>query len=294
MNAPVPPGQHLDDDRLSALVDGETDPVADAHLAGCGACGDRCRALRSVAASVAASPDANTRHGLDGALAAARQAWMTERAAAVAPGTTAIRPSPARADRGRGRMLGVAAASAALLGAVALATSLGGGGPDRATNLASAPPTDAGRAQDTVAAEGPAAATPMANDRAAAEAGPQIAAAPGGAPGGPGVADLGDQFELAVVADLARQRLAATAADAGSQTEMLTAAPATPPCAGPAADAAGAASTGASFAATLRFRGSPAVLHVFDGVAPAPDGAGRARVVVMTTAGCALLGVADL
>lgn len=49
-------GAHLDDDQLTALLDGEGSDADRAHLAGCDRCAERDGALRAVAALVAAPP----------------------------------------------------------------------------------------------------------------------------------------------------------------------------------------------------------------------------------------------
>lgn len=66
---------HLDDEALSAAIDGELAPVATAHLAGCDACASRLDALRAAAAAVASpvTPPSGARR--DAALAAALQAF---------------------------------------------------------------------------------------------------------------------------------------------------------------------------------------------------------------------------
>lgn len=138
---------HLDDEQLSASLDGEGGLAEAAHLAGCEACGGRRAELDAVRRAVA-TPGPGPGAGVaDRAVGAALAAWAVERAP-TSPGS----PAPATAGDGaatrasrevsrdaraevvplrRRRVptwaLGAAAAVAALLVAVPIATRDGGG-----------------------------------------------------------------------------------------------------------------------------------------------------------------------
>jgi hypothetical protein len=65
---------HLDDEQLSALLDGEGDPADGAHAEGCDRCGARLARLRAVAAAVAEPPPPPAAADRDRAIAAALRA----------------------------------------------------------------------------------------------------------------------------------------------------------------------------------------------------------------------------
>ncbi|MGH9156133.1 MAG: hypothetical protein ACRD1K_09960, partial [Acidimicrobiales bacterium] len=198
--------------------------------------------------------------------------------------------------------LGVAAAGALVLGAGSVLVSLNG---------------DTGGGSDLAAA-------PTATDGAAPSPEAQRSAAPydaGGALGAPnadtstesreaadlGFADLGDLTDLAAVAAIVAgsaggasgPAAAAPALPAAPPVETGPAAPTSvsaaglPPCATEAAAAAGPARAATGYVAVLRFRQVPAVVHTFTPTVPAADGRASRRVVVIASAGCEVLGVAD-
>lgn len=300
MSASTPPDGHPDDELLSAALDGAEHEVVALHLTGCGSCGTRLAELRAVAAAVA-DPVAGPADGarLDDAVRSACRAWAEARADRVSaePITAAPRISPpgtipldrARKRRPRGWVLGAAAAAVGVLGVASLAVSLGGGsGPrDGGGFAAGPPPGDRDSAIESLMTE----------------AGPAITDQGGGAGdtalgSGTTVGDLGDFTDADAVADGIRPSLGSPRAMAAPATPAPGATTATDdvpsPCAVEAATAAGSISDQADSVASLRYRGEPAVVYAFVRSAPAPDGSVAGRVVVMATAGCRLLGAADL
>lgn len=146
---------HLDDEQLSASLDGEGGPGDDAHLAGCAACSGRRAELDAVRRALA-TPGPRPAVGVaDRAVDAALAAWAAERASASvdpAPLTARQRatsrppgqPSggapaeiiPLRRRRVPAWALGAAAAVAALLVAVPIVTRDDGGNAETAASAA--------------------------------------------------------------------------------------------------------------------------------------------------------------
>ncbi|MGQ0520478.1 MAG: hypothetical protein ACT4PX_04895 [Actinomycetota bacterium] len=138
---------HLDDEQLSASLDGEGGPAGAAHLAGCEACTRRRAELDAVRRAVAAPGPGAAAGVADRAVGAALAAWAAERAStspgspplpttgdgaatrasSAASGDTPAEVIPLRRRRVPAWALGAAAAVAALLVAVPVLTRDGGG-----------------------------------------------------------------------------------------------------------------------------------------------------------------------
>ena len=288
---------HLDDDLLSAFLDGEAAPGAGTHLAACAGCRARLEALDSVRRSVAASPPAAPPGLADRAVAAALAAF-TEGGVDAAPVTRPTSPPPPAPTAGDGRRpgdvvpmrrrvpawaLAAAAAVAALVVAVPILTRDTG---DEATQSASGAARDA-----TVESD--------AADDAVLDGG-----------------DLGAQADQLALGRILTSALGAPApvgaADAGRSTEGASDAADTPAAAAPAPDAPGSTSFQQSapadtrecadevrasygrglgplvYRATLQWQGAPSVLLAYrlaDTSGPGPDH----RAFVMALDGCRLL-----
>jgi hypothetical protein len=149
-------GEHLDDDQLTALLDGEGAEADRAHLAGCDRCGERAGALRAAAALVAAPPAPPPEGARDAAVAAAL-------AAADRPVVSIPRPARRRPPA----WLLPAAAVVALVALVAVVVPRwgqgtddeGGDSEDRAA-LSAGDDSGSGDAQDSAEGGAPAAETP--------------------------------------------------------------------------------------------------------------------------------------
>ena len=66
---------HLDDDALSAALDGELSGDVDAHLSGCATCHARLEALARVAAAVGSPLSPRPAEEVDAVIRAALAAW---------------------------------------------------------------------------------------------------------------------------------------------------------------------------------------------------------------------------
>jgi hypothetical protein len=281
MNVP-----HLDDEALSAALDGEATAAEQDHLATCAHCRARCDDLAAVARIVAgpvAGPrpdvvEAAVRRALEESDRAASNAAASGGAGpatgppfepALAP--VSVPPSRLGASRPAPRWLlpvaGIAAAVVivGLLGIVLSRSS-------RHTSAATSAPTVAARA-----------ATKGASTTGVPITTVTIAPAARAASG-----NLGNQTDPAVVAQIVRGALQAPAPAAGaSPAASASAVPATSPCVAEARRAVGVpagASAVARYTAVLVWRGVPAVVVVFS-----PSG-GLAGVI-MKTAGCSVLAV---
>lgn len=120
------PRDHLDDDVLSAVLDGEATPYENTHAAACAECSARLSTLREastlVRTAVAPAPDAQR----DAAIAAAL-------AAAVPSNVVPMRSR----RRGVPAWLGAAAAAVVAVGAIGLVASSTGGDDDDSAGVAS-------------------------------------------------------------------------------------------------------------------------------------------------------------
>jgi len=263
---------HLDDDRLSALIDGAGDPADIEHAEGCPSCRARLDTWREVRGWLAADPPAPDATRRDAAVAAALAAVPSE----VVPLAPRRRPPV---------LIGaVAAVAAAVILVAVIALAVSGHGRKSGGRLSAARPPAA------KVAPRPA---PAASSAGAARAGEGNANSAGGASGGgtssgafsPAASPpLGDyQGPGALVAAL-RPALTGAAAETYSVPAADgVASPGFGVCVAPATSAAGQhAGTKPVLEATLTYLGSPAQVFVF------PD-ATRHVAVVTRVPGCALL-----
>ena len=113
------PRAHLDDEALSAVLDGEGTDDEARHVAGCGSCSTRLETMRAVAAAVAAPVPSPEPERLDAAVAAALSAQNV------------VPLSVARAARRPPAWLGAAAGIAAVLAVGGLLGRASDGGASR-------------------------------------------------------------------------------------------------------------------------------------------------------------------
>ncbi|MDQ1393557.1 MAG: hypothetical protein QOF30_2534 [Acidimicrobiaceae bacterium] len=283
---------HLDDEALSAALDGVATEAEHAHLSSCSICQAQMASLAFVARAVATPVGDRPRSEVDAAVEGALRAWSGSDDAVASDSVlepepsrretlTLAAPTPIGVGSGRAaarrasrspRWLGAAAGIAAAVIVVGGAVALSRG---RTTSRAS---TTAGLAPQSSSSTRP---TPDA-------------AASGSS------ADLGDQSDPSVLAHRVSaavgQRVSGSAAAEpgfGATTIAGPTAPsgdqrAAPTCVAQAATATGAADNPApDLVATLRWRGEPAVVVVFS----RPGGLAGA---VMRQADCSLLVVLPL
>lgn len=272
MNAP-----HLDDERLSAHLDGE-DPAAAEHLAECGSCRARLEAFRSVAELVGA-PVAPPDGAVDAAVAAALAAHASPGGSPVVPLSTAVRR--------RRTQVGLAAA-AAVVTVVLGVSSLRGGAGDDSQNMA------------TREASGSAAAGPDLGDqsdaRALAErvrsavegefaAGAVSPTADSAEAGGPGASGGGStaQNEAAPPPPPEGEAVVAGKRAAAARSSIRPSGP----CTATARSEYGRGLGDLVFEGTLRWEGTPAVVLAYriEGATGALDH----RVLVLAQDDCRLL-----
>lgn len=240
------PTNHLDDETLSAHLDGITDASAQSHLAGCAACRDRLAAFEAVAAAVGRPAPVLDEAITDRLITTALAAGAVDELAPVVP---------LRRGRPTGLMwvAGVAAALTLLLGVATAVSRAGRHGTAVASRSAIAPTTVA---EATTGGQ--------AFDNAA-----------GAVSGG----DLGDQSDPEAVASFARSAMgerpagdaaaplaagatAKSSAAAGAQTTVTTV-PASPQCTDQARAEGGPGLGNLVYFATLRWRGEPAEFLAF-------------------------------
>jgi hypothetical protein len=299
--------RHLDDEQLSALLDGDSADHAHrdevdatsgpAHVDACATCGERLEALRGAREAVATSPVAP--------LPASVLDDLVGRAVAAAPH---VDPAIVPLSRARRRvpppawLVGAAAALLALVGVAGALRAVTDRGPD-AGSMALTARDNEGAAESQSQADKSAAQVPAPNADAAAGA-----VASGGATSGgdPDVVsfDLADQHDPSELGLLLRDRpssfsAAATAARAaggdGPTTAMArsTARAAAPSSADRAqcrsqAEASGADALGALLSTgTVRWDGQPAEVLVFALRSPS-EGVTR-QAMVLRRPGCQLL-----
>lgn len=272
MNAP-----HLDDERLSAHLDGTpldgTDPAAADHLAGCADCRARLEAFRSVAELVGAPLPPPPAGAVDAAVAAALAAHASPGGSPVVPLSTAVRR--------RRTQVGLAAAAAVV--AVVLGVSSLGGGSDDAQDTAlsgsSATGPDLGDQSDARAladrvrtvVEGEFAAGAMSPTADSTEAGD--AGASGGGSAAQSEAAPAPEGEAAVTS---KRAVAARSSVRPSG-----------PCTATARSEYGRGLADLVFEGTLRWEGTPAVVLAYriEGATGALDH----RVLVLARDDCRLL-----
>jgi hypothetical protein len=298
---------HLDDDALSAALDGEATAEEQSHLTGCAACQARLATFRAVAQAVGAPVPPRPAAAVNSAIQlAVDDAWTAEsvtgdevvtvvataNAAQVGAGPSGSR-RPGR-DRLRfggrpQRVVAMAAAIVVVLGTVGgLLGLLGrGSGKSASTSLGVSRPQSAQ----------PAAPTSSFSQSRDQVKGVNPGAAPSGAAGPAPVSgfsvrqgpDLGAQSDPAVVARLVDGQLNAggeAVPAAGSSANSRTA-PATLPCVEQGATAAALPGQQADlvYAATVRWRGDDSVVLVY--LRPG----GRRAGVVMRLSDCSRLAV---
>jgi hypothetical protein len=255
----VTPSPHLDDDRLSAWLDGEATEADARHAETCPECTAVLAAWREAIAQLAQRPP---------------PASAGERDAAVQAALGAVEPShdtavPLEDRRGRGRVFSrsrvlAGIAAAVVIAGIAVGVSQAGGGGS------SHPSTAAGTANPPAASSQP---------RANASAG---AALPGQSSTSIDIGAVQDQAGLVAILRPRVQNATAARTPAGSTSAAV---PGPPSCQAPAADAAGVAPPGAPVVeASLTYRGAPAQVFVF-------AVGERYTAAVVGRAGCRLLAV---
>ncbi|HLY83529.1 MAG TPA: zf-HC2 domain-containing protein [Acidimicrobiales bacterium] len=308
---------HLDDEALSAALDGEATAAEESHLESCPACRQRIDVLRSVALAVGGPVPPRPAAAVDAAVGAALGAGEAVEATVPAGPTGTINildMADRRAARQRraSRTLSLAAVGVIVLGAAALIAALalpgrGSSSAKTAARTASAAPTSDGQGTQAASSAGAQAygggLTPEATGASPLPQGAQ--SAQGATIYG---TSLGDQADAATLARLVDSRLAGQAAgasglaggsgpngQAAASTTVASPAAAAPEAAVGAATScreAGATAAGLAgqqaflrYAAPLRWRGQDAVALVFD------RGGGGRSAVVLAVSGCSLLAV---
>jgi hypothetical protein len=266
--------EHLDDEALSAAIDGEAEAAALDHVATCPACRSRLEALRAVASAVSTPPVPLPAADVDRAIAAALDTALAP--AAPSGGRRGLAPVVALFQR-RPAMAALAAAAVVVLAAgITGAVRWGGSSSHPSASVSLARP-GAKPFQSTGAP-----VSGAGSSGAATLAGP----------------DLGAQSDPAVVAGLVRARIGTLAAAPGARLSgpqpggaaAAPQAPAVPPselaCASEAAQAVGVPATSPlRLVAGLLWRGQPAVVFVFD----RPGTAGGLAGVIIHQPDCATL-----
>jgi hypothetical protein len=266
---------HLDDESLSAAIDGEATAAETAHLSTCSQCRAGLEARATVARAVGAPVTPRPAAAVDDAIRQALDAWPD--AAMASPAATARPLAPAvvgpgvRSRPSRHWMAGVAGIAAAVVVVGGIVAVTRQSKPSRTT--ASSSSLAAGASVSSTTA-------------------PAFAAQPGSR-------DLGEQSDAAVVAQLVTAAQGAAGAtpnlavpgitstvsrDRGASPDLTL-----PPCVTEARSAIGARADSATVAlvATLRWRGQPAVVDVF----AVPGGQAG---VIMTAEGCSFLSLLPL
>jgi hypothetical protein len=276
---------HLDDDALSAAVDGEATADEQDHLDGCPLCREKVGGLLAVALAVgtpvaprpAAAAEAAIRAAVDDAGPVAAPAEGSSWA-----GTSRRDPRLVGSRLARG-VLALAAVAAVVLGA-GLVVALAGRGPSASKTSSVAARSDQTLNGPSGAAAPAAGAAPSTTSASAAPVSPNVLGSPRAAfVLGP---DLGRQSNPADLARIVDSQLAAGAASTPTASEQSgpTSAVA-PPCVDQGVTGAGLAGQHPAlvYAATVRWQGQDAEVLVY-----ARPGGGRAGVV-MRRQDCVLL-----
>jgi negative regulator of sigma E activity len=277
----VSSGAHLDEDRLSALLDGQATRQDLQHVDRCRECTERLAAWQDVAFRLAVDPSTPDAPQRDEAVRAALAAVVAANPAVATSLSSGSSPSPDPAPPAGARVAplkqrhqrwttrtrvlvvagGIAAAIAVAAAAVGVSGS-GGGGPGPASNAAG--PTE----------------SPVASSLPPAGAG---AAAPRASGPPAGLGDLGALQTSSSLVGALQSRLMAGAASSAAGTAPGPAA--RPPCQAEAAAGAGVApQTPPQLEATVTYRGESAEAYVF------PAG-GRWVAAVVGLPGCGLVTV---
>jgi negative regulator of sigma E activity len=305
---------HLDDEALSAAVDGETTSEEQAHLDGCASCQERFDQLRSVAlavgtpvpgrpgaaaeAAILAALGTTPEHEQGGAAAessvtARGPALVPSSRDAVSPPVGRLRAGSRRAGHSPGESRLRRHAELALAAAAVAAVVLGVGLLAKGSGRGSSSHISAAHVRPGVPA-------PADNHAGAGAAAPRSPASPGSASRVPsaasatspgavdGAADLGDQTDPAALARIVDARLAALPPN--TSPELSTRVPIPLSCVNQGAAAVGLAGDPVvlRYLARVRWQGQDAVVLVFD--RPAGGVAG----VVMRQQDCATLTMLSL
>jgi predicted anti-sigma-YlaC factor YlaD len=227
---------HIDDETLSALLDGEGEAADAAHLESCPTCRGRRDQLAAAAAAVAEGVPSDPE---------VREAHLR---AALAVDTVV---TPLRRPRPSPRLAWLGAAAAALVVVAGGVLALGSVGSSSAKRTATASLPASPVTGGPAAAGGSAAAAP-------------VAAMP----------DLGDQTDVATLAAVVRADVAGRAKAATVNGQLRTPAPVSPCVAGAQAAAEALSPTAVTnpapvYVATLRWRGQPATVFAFSRAGPA-------------------------
>jgi hypothetical protein len=278
------PTSHLDDDRLSALLDGEAGAVDVQHADGCPDCRRRVAAWRATTATLAVQPEPVAAVQRQAAVEAAVKAAAEAGLAAVEPARTPPpdQPIPLVDHRRRWAAFSwtrsaAAVAAVVLVAGIAVAIShIGDGGPNPSSTAAGVTRPPAG------SQAGPAAGTA---GQSSASAAPVVNVALGSFQNPAGVV-AALQVQLGQLGSTSTAPSAQRSASPSTAGPPPEAAGVPPPCQAPAVS--GAKATPQSIPvldATLTYRGSPARAYVF-------MVADRHAVAVVGVPGCRLLAVA--
>jgi hypothetical protein len=299
---------HLDDEALSAAVDGEMTSDEQVHLDGCSSCRERFDGLRSVALAVGTPVPGRPEAAVEAAIMAALSAAPGRdqpTGPLVLPSPSETVPSPARrsatgprqagnAPRRPGHgpgnvprrrfaelLLATAAVVAVVLGVGALVNGSGRASSTRKSAAIAGPGVALAPSAKSSGA-GASASTTLTGPGSASQV-PSAASqhAFGGAING---ADLGNQTDSAALARIVDARLAVASPNASSP-DLSTGVPIPPPCVnqGAAAVGLGGQPVVLRYLAPVRWQGQDAVVLVYD--RPAGGLAG----VVMRRQGCTTL-----
>jgi hypothetical protein len=264
------PSRHLDDEQLSALLDGLAEPADVAHAESCQECAARIESWRTavrLAATPPADPPAVIRE-------AAIHAALSARSPAVASTreVTPIRRSWRRSVADHGRAVAGAAAALLIVAGLSTAVAVSSGGGSSKGVASIAGPTRV----PATAPVGGAGTTSSGAGSAGAGAGASASAA--GPPFGP---ILGTYTDPSALAAALRAAMNASPAPGPTKATATPPAPETPSCQSEAARVAGARNSPV-VDGSLTYQGTPAVAYVF-------VVNGRAVAVVERIAGCATL-----
>ena len=277
---------HLDDEALSAAIDGEAEAGVLVHLATCAACSSRLGALRAAASAVSTPPPRPSPVEVDQAIAAALDAALEPAAGSPDPSGGRRRPAPIVALFQQRPAIAALAAAAVIVLAAGITGALRWNGPSSRSN-------------QSVSLAHPGTPKSLSPAGAPLASGAGAAGAESGAPtlAGP---DLGAQSDPAVVAGLVRARISAgldqpgaaangqmaNAGGAGPSSQASALPPADLACAPEGAQAVGVAATSPlRLVAGLQWRGQPAVVFVFD----RPGTTGRLAGVIVRRSDCTAL-----
>lgn len=286
---------HLDDERLSAHIDGSGDDAEASHLRSCRACESRLERLRSVSSRVRVPPAPPPDEVVAAAVAAARAAWAAERGEARPSVGVVTLESRRRVPRW---VMPAVAAAAAVLVAIPVVASRDRGG-DRAETAATGGRGTGGANREIAETDGGDLgdqSDPTALGRAIRGALPgsasvaALADTPAGATG-----DTSGESAPADGAPPAENRIPSGRAAEPKTTSTRPGAEATtsPPCAAEARTNYGQGLGPLVYSALVRWQGTPSVVLAYR-LARAGDPGLDYRVLVMARQDCRLLVVQSL